>query len=203
MNLATFYLVCFAVGFACTLLGFLGSSLHIHLPGLHLHHGHVHFGAHAHGPHAGSGANGLSWFNFSTLVAFLAWFGGTGYVLTHYGHVQLLLGLVLAAGGGLFGAGLVFWFLVKLISFERALDGTESDLVGIIGRINVPIREGGTGEIVFSHSGTRKVSGARSDDGTPLAKGTEVVITRYERGLAYVRPWEEFAEEGAAHAAQK
>ena len=40
---------------------------------------------------------------------------------------------------------------------------------------------------------TRRVSGARSENGAAIAKGVEVVITRYENGLAYVRTWDEFA----------
>jgi hypothetical protein len=45
--------------------------------------------------------------------------------------------------------------------------------------------------LIYSQDGTRKVSGARSEDGIAIAKGTEVVVTRYERGIAYVRPWDE------------
>jgi len=33
------------------------------------------------------------------------------------------------------------------------------------------------------------------EDGTAILKGTEVVVTRYERGIAYVRPWSEMAGE--------
>jgi len=58
--------------------------------------------------------------------------------------------------------------------------------------VNVPIRAGGTGEIIFSQAGTRRAAGARSDDGTALPKGAEVVITRYEKGIAYVRRWEDW-----------
>ena len=30
-----------------------------------------------------------------------------------------------------------------------------------------------------------------SDDGRTIERGTEVVVIRYERGIAYVRPWAE------------
>jgi hypothetical protein len=43
--------------------------------------------------------------------------------------------------------------------------------------------------------GTRRVCGARSDDGAAVAKGAEVVVTRYEKGIAYVRLWSEMSEE--------
>jgi hypothetical protein len=33
-----------------------------------------------------------------------------------------------------------------------------------------------------------------------MAKGTEVVVTRYERGIAYVRSWDEISGEAEAEA---
>jgi hypothetical protein len=35
------------------------------------------------------------------------------------------------------------------------------------------------------------VTGARSDDGAAIPKGVEVVVTRYEKGIAYVRRFED------------
>ena len=57
------------------------------------------------------------------------------------------------------------------------------------------IREGGTGEIVYSQEGTRRSAGARSDAGGAIARGCEVVVTRYEKGLAYVREWKDMVTE--------
>ena len=51
----------------------------------------------------------------------------------------------------------------------------------------MPIRAGGTGELIYSQEGTRRVAGARSEDGAAIPKGAEVVVTRYEKGIAYVR----------------
>ena len=65
----------------------------------------------------------------------------------------------------------------------------------MLGRVSSSIREDGTGEIVFSQEGATAHCGARSEDGRALAKGTEVVITRYEKGIAYVSPWEEMSNE--------
>jgi hypothetical protein len=45
--------------------------------------------------------------------------------------------------------------------------------------------------------GTRRSDGARSLDGSPIQRDAEVVIVRYERGIAYVQPWNAFVEEGA------
>jgi hypothetical protein len=56
----------------------------------------------------------------------------------------------------------------------------------------MPIRENGTGEIIFALGGVRRCAGARSEDGRSVEKGAEVVIERYEKGIAYVKRWEEF-----------
>jgi hypothetical protein len=65
----------------------------------------------------------------------------------------------------------------------------------VLGRLSIPIRESGTGELIYSQAGTRRVCGARTENGSAIVKGTEVVVTRYERGIAYVRPWSEMAGE--------
>ncbi len=49
--------------------------------------------------------------------------------------------------------------------------------------------------------GTRRFWGARSDDGNEIAKGAEVVVTRYEKGIAYVRLWSEMSGEDSSQAA--
>ena len=46
---------------------------------------------------------------------------------------------------------------------------------------------------MFSQGGTRHVAGARSEDGKAIPKGAEVVVTRYDKGIAYVKPWEDLA----------
>lgn len=205
--MATFYLICFVVGFAFSVLSLLGGVGRLHLPGhLHWPHGALHHGggighaapAHAGhlGGHGGAGRAGaaaqVSFFNFFTLMAFLAWFGGTGYLLTRYSSFWFLLALALASLSGLAGASVVFWFFAKvLLAHDTYLDAADFELVGAIGRVGSPILPGGTGEIIFPQAGARRVSGARSEDGKPVERGAEVVITRYERGIAYVRRWED------------
>src|SRR5919197_5292954 len=85
MTWADFYLICFIVGFVLSLVSVLGGFFH--MPGLHhhAHHGHLQLGhahghVHVHGAHAHTGTQQASFFNFSTLTAFLAWFGGVGYL---------------------------------------------------------------------------------------------------------------------------
>lgn len=189
MTWANFYFVCFLVGFTLTLVAVIAGSTHLHLPHLHADHGG---GASGHG----TGAE-VSPINFGTIAAFLTWFGGSGYLLTHYSGLWVLLGLGVATVCGLVGGTIVFWFLATvLVSPDENLDPADYEIVGVCGRLSNSIREGGTGELVFSQAGTRRVSGARSEDGTAIPKGTEVVVIRYEKGIAYVRRWDDMT---AAH----
>jgi hypothetical protein len=208
MTWATFYLVCFVVGLVFSVLSAAGSVGRFHLPARwHLPHflGHGASAAHAaHGMLHGARPAGrlaargsqASFFNISSLMAFLAWFGGTGYLLTRYTNIWVAGTFVAALAGGLLAAAAVFFFLVRvLLAHERELDPADFDRAGALGKLNVGIRAGGTGEIVFSQGGARQTAGARSEDGSVIPKGTEVIITRCEKGIAYVRRYDEMAGE--------
>src|SRR5437899_7289339 len=97
MTWANVYLVCFLVGFTLSLLSVLAGAWHVHLPHLDHHGLHFHVG---HGGHAGGGRSGASIINFGTIAAFLAWFGGTGYLLTEYSSLWFLLALGVAVAVG-------------------------------------------------------------------------------------------------------
>lgn len=187
MTWSDFYLVCFLVGFGLSALSLLAGSVHLHLPHLHFHQG-VHVSVHGGGQAVGR--VDLSWFNFGTIAAFLAWFGGTGYLLEHYYHIWFVIALGIAIFSGLGAGAVVFLFLAKfLMAREADLDPADYDMIGVLGKLTIPIRTGGTGELVYSQEGTRRVTGARSEEGEDLPKGCEVMVTRYEKGIAYVRRW--------------
>jgi membrane protein implicated in regulation of membrane protease activity len=207
MNWETFFLVCFVVGFSFSVLSFVGGlhrfHLHLHMP-KHLHvggfgHGAVHAAGAAHGAghaghaKAGSGAH-FSFINPMTMAAFLTWFGGTGYLLVHLRHIWIFAGLVVAILAGAIAASIVFGFVAKfLMANDQDNDPLDYDMIGVLGRISVPVRIDGTGEIIYEQLGVRKPCAAKSDLGEVLAKGQEVVVTRYERGIAYVRRWDDLA----------
>jgi hypothetical protein len=194
MNWETFYLTCFFVGVTLSVLAFVGGSLH--LPHVHFHLSHGHTTTPSAGGHAGvSSGPEMPALNFGTITAFLAWFGGTGYLLTRHSSLLLTVIILLAMAAGLVGATIVFWFVVKfLLTHDQALDPADYDRVGVLGRVSSGIRQNGTGEIIFSQEGVRHTCGARSEDGKALTRGTEVIVTRYERGIAYVRRWEDMAD---------
>ena len=194
MTIAELYLTCFLVGFALSALSVLmgGVHLHVHLPF------HFHLGFHlGHVSHAGSGAGvgrGLPAVNLGTATAFLAWFGGIGFLLTRHSHVFALAALLISIGGGFVGATLVFLLVTRiLLNFEGPMDAADYEMVGVLGRVSSRLRAGGTGEIIYSQQGSRCSVAARSDDGSEIGKDVEVVVTRYERGIAYVRRWDELA----------
>jgi membrane protein implicated in regulation of membrane protease activity len=212
---ATFYLVCFVVGFALSVFSLLGGGGRSHsLSRFHWAHGGLHHGpvlhggvghgaaghagglhAHAAGKSIASQGQRASFFDFTTLMAFLCWFGGTGYLLTRYTSIWAVVALGFASMSGLAGAGLVFLFLAKvLLAREAILDPSDYYLVGALAKVTSGIHAGGTGEIVYSQGGTRHTCGARSEDGVSVPHGEEVVVTRYEGGIAYVRRFDELAD---------
>jgi hypothetical protein len=196
MAWSDFYLFCFLVGFSLSVISFLAGAVHIHLPvkwHLPFHLGHHGGGLAKGGLHKGGSAGAqISWFNASTIMAFLAWFGGAGYLLTRYSHFLVVVILAIAAIAGLFAGWVIFKFMVKLN--DAPLTSEDRRVEGALGTISMPIREKGTGEIIFPVDGVRRCAGARSSDGKAIEKGTEVVIERYEKGIAYVKRWEEFSK---------
>jgi len=169
-----------------------GAAAHGPTGGAHAAHPSAH-----HGPH-------FSLFNPITGAAFLTWFGGTGYLLAHLRHIWVFAGLLFSSAAGLVGAAIVFVFVAKvLLANERALDPVDYEMIGVLGRVSSSIRSGGTGEIIFDQEGVRRPCAARSESGESLARGVEVVVTRFDRGIAYVRPWDELAESAGIAAKQE
>ena len=216
MTWPDFYLLCFLVGFSLSVLSFLAGAVHIHLPfkmhlpfhgaghaaGGHLAAGHAGaghgVGTHTSGAPIKGGAHGgghISWFNATTAMAFLAWFGGVGYILATHSHLAALAALGFATLAGFFASFVVFRFMVRLMRDSQGeMNDWDYRLEGVVGTISMAIREKGIGEVIFEQDGARRSVGARCENGAAIAKGEEVVIERYEQGIAYVRPWEEFTK---------
>lgn len=194
MHAQDWYLVCFGVGLALSLVTFFGGFGHLHIG--HIHGGHFYLGhghaghMHAHSP--GAHDNGISPLNGFTLMGFLCWFGGTGYLLHRFTGILGLGVFAVALISGLAGAAIIFWFLARvLLPRERELTAEDTEITGMLARVSSTIRQDGTGEISYSQGGARRAAAARSDAGGPIDRDTEVVVLRYERGIAYVRPWTE------------
>jgi len=106
-----------------------------------------------------------------------------------------MLCLTIAALAGLVAGAIVYRFMLKL---TRAADSLMLDadyrIEGCVGTLSMPIREQGTGEVIFSLGGVRRCAGARSEARDPVEKGAEVVIERYDKGIAYVKRWDDFTK---------
>ena len=216
MTLSNFFLVCFLVGFTLSMVSFVLGAMRLHLP----HHLGGHFSGHAAGGHgmfhahvargpvmahgqAGAvagkgmarGKAGASPIDFMTICAFLAWFGGVGFLATRYYALAAVAAVGAAVASGLTGATIVFLFMAKvLLPHDRQLDPADFEMVGILAAVTVPIRAGGIGEIQFSQEGARRSASARTEDGQALERGAEVVVERYERGMAYVKRFDELVK---------
>lgn len=189
MSWESFFLICFIVGLVLSFVSMFGGFAHLHLH-LGSHVGHVH-GLHmargSHGGHAFSAINGF------TVTAFLCWFGGAGYLLERYTGWIVPLILLGACFSGVIGAAILWAALFKfLMPHERLLTAEETEMAGVVAKVSDQIRDGsGIGEIIFSQTGSRKCSAAKSEDGRAIERGAEVVVLRYERGVAYVKRWED------------
>ena len=184
--MTTLFAVCFLVGLGLSVVSFVSGLDRINVFDHMFSHGH-HMHALKAGHHHASGR--VSAFNAAALTAFLAWFGGTGTVLEQVTRWTEGAVVGAAATAGIIGGSVVNRFLRMLMSREKPLEHTS--VVGSIGRVTSPIREGGTGEIVFVVNGTRKVAAARADHGAAIDRGEEVIVMRHDRGIAYVTTWKE------------
>ena len=209
MSWESFYLICFLVGLFLSVLsllggmGHFGGAGHVHVP--HLPHVHVPHAPHApHMANAGTQSGGASaapatvpWWNAFSIMVFLCWFGAAGYLLTRYGSFVAGVVVVLAGICGVVGGAIIFLFLTRvLMPHERELTAEETAVIGAVGRISCAIRAGGTGEIVYEQLGAFRSVPARSEEGLAIPKEEEVFVVRYEKGIAYVRPWADVETSG-------
>ena len=102
--MATFYLALFVVGFALTVLSFAGGAAGHAFGDLHLGHG------------AGDGhGDGVALVNVGTVLAFLTWFGGVGFLLTAYSGLVAALTVLVAGIVGVAGASAVLLFMPEVV----------------------------------------------------------------------------------------
>lgn len=188
--MTTLFVVCFIAGLGLSVVSFVSGLQHVTLFD-NIFHGHRAL----HLPHAMRHAGirhtkSSSMINAAAVTAFLTWFGGSGLLLERLTSLVLPAILAGAVAIGLAGGSAINSVIGALAKRESIAESLS--MIGVIGRVVIPIREtDGTGEIVFTHAGTRRVAGARSESGRAIAKGTEVVVTRYEKGIAYVSLWDE------------
>jgi membrane protein implicated in regulation of membrane protease activity len=174
---------------------------HGHVPGAHSPHGQTVKGPGLHGatqvpavPHQLAVTLGwtLSWFSPLTLAAGALWFGGAGLLAEGLlPAAASALVVLLAVVAAVLGAALV---RAAMAAFVRAsTPPLHGAAVGAVGTLSAPIRVDAPGEVIYTLEGLRCSAAARSVDGTPLPRGTTVVIVRREQGIAWVEPLDPLA----------
>jgi membrane protein implicated in regulation of membrane protease activity len=162
----------------------------LHLHGAHAH-GHAHVGhGHAHAGHASGGGDvlrgsmvwALSWLSPLTIGGFALLFGGAGLLAGGSG-----LALPIAIVAGLIGAVAI---RALMSAFERSsVEPLSATPDGAIGEINATIRPGSSGQVSYTLEGLSRSVIARAEDPlVTIPRGTQVVITRREGGVAFVEP---------------
>ncbi|HEY2855561.1 MAG TPA: NfeD family protein [Gemmatimonadaceae bacterium] len=194
--MTSFFVGCFAFGLLFTVVTFLlgglgGTQSHGVAHGMLSGLTGPHASTHAHG----TNANHVSPFSLSTLSAFLTWFGGAGYLLTRYSPLAALAVTLTALVFGVVGAAAFFSAIARyIVPRLTVLNPDDFRVQGAVARVTSTIQPGRIGEIVYTLGGTRHADGARSESGELIDRGTQVVILRLEKGIAYVEPWATFAD---------
>jgi hypothetical protein len=178
----TFYIICFWVGLILTLITTLfgGHGSHTLQMDVDMDSGHSSQG-HGHSP-----------INFTTILAFLTGFGGTGYILLKYNGLNGILILLIALGIGFVIAAALFMFLSKvLMRDEHVMKAENYQIEGTLGTVTTAIPLQGTGELKYVLGGTTRSIGVKEQLGQEVSRGTKVVIVGMEKGIAIVTLFEE------------
>src|SRR5690606_32504572 len=131
-------------------------------------------------------------FNVSSILAFITWFGGIGYIARNGLGLWSWLSILIGILGGLAGGAAISWFMINVLrKNSQELDPKDWEQVGVIGRVTSSIRPSGFGEIVYEQNGIRQVATARAEGDRAIPRDTEVVVLRVERGAVIVAPFDE------------
>ena len=137
-------------------------------------------GGHFHG-------HGVSPFKPMIIATFLTVFGGAGLIL----DIRLLswIALPAALALGLFAGFLLLRFVyVPLYKYQSRGVVEKQKLIGLHAMVTEPIPQGGYGKIKYSTSdGNSYNAPAKSEDSTPILRGSAVRITFIEKNTFFVK----------------
>ena len=132
------------------------------------------------------------WFNPAVILSFLALGSGIGLILNALAHVSPMIGLAVALVGSFALTTLLYLFvLLPLSNAEESIGLTDESLIGMEGRLTVPIPEGGYGEVLIESVTGSVLKTAQSIDGAAVSAEQRVVVIEVERNLAIVMPYDE------------
>jgi hypothetical protein len=171
--MATLYWLSLIVGGGLALLSLFGDLLHLELPDFEVDTDAWHV------------------LSLRSGMYLLLAFGATGLLLSASG-VGALLAFIAAAFAGAAAAAIssaVFRYLRRSDSGDMPADAS---LVGLAGRVVLPIQRDGTGKVVVSRAGRDLELLARAfeaEPGVPVETWTDVVIVEVTAGTALVTPY--------------
>ena len=197
LGVTLLYLALLGIGILYAVIILIGGGLHgVHLPGLHLPDFNLHIGGHEIGPvhvDVGAGASHpdtqVPSLSPITVASFVTAFGAFGLIAMGLFEASARGSLVWAAAGGLVVAVIAhFAFGYFLIAPQGSSEVRLKDIVGAVAEVIAPIPADSVGEVAFVAQGGRVTYTAKSATGTPIARGTTVVIEKVVGGVAVVRP---------------
>jgi membrane protein implicated in regulation of membrane protease activity len=178
------YGICLVVGLTFTVISVLAG----HFFGGH--DGHVTgSGGHAEAGADASDQPGVSIFSPTIIAAFVTAFGGFGLIFVQFPKTSNpVVSAPLSLLGGLMVAGALLVFLRAVFSHTQS--SSESHVARLIGaeaNVITPIPENGVGEIAYVVGDTRYTAPARGENGSAVANGATVKITRIVGTQFYVQ----------------
>lgn len=133
--------------------------------------------------------------NISAILAFITWTGGVGYLAKNGLGIWGWLAVLIGIAGGLVGAAIIAVFFAKVLrAGDQVMDPADWDQHGLLAHVTSTIRPGGVGEIGYEANGLRQTAPAKSIGEREIARGTEVIMMRTERGVVEVQPFQELLE---------
>lgn len=129
--------------------------------------------------------------NLPALAALMVVFGAVGYLLLRNSQLGPEAIAVISAGAGAAG-----WVAMTLLMAKWALrpsDGNAHDeaeqIQGQLARVLTPIRANTLGSIRYERNGRQHDAPARGLNGTEIPSDADVVIDRFDEGIAVVEDW--------------
>jgi len=178
------YVACLTLGLVFTVF----SAIAGHFFGGH--HGDVGTGGHAEAGYDASGVPGISFFSPTVISCFVTAFGACGLILQQIPATKSVW--ISAPISALAGAIIAFLaFMLFNWMFKQTQSSSEvhiSSLIGQSASIVTPIPENGVGEIAYIRGGSRCTAPARTENGSAVAAGKPVRITRIAGTQYYVEP---------------
>lgn len=142
--------------------------------------GDIGTGGHAEAGADASGVPGMSFFSPTILACFVTAFGALGIIFTKIEVTSPVWASAPLSAVGAFGIALLVLYLFNKM-FQHTQSSSESRtcrLAGTDATVISPIPANATGEIAYVQGGSRYNGPARSEDGSAIASGAVVSITR-------------------------